>query len=159
MKPPSQPHVLTALLLSLIESKRKVPASGNIRAVLSPMQIVDTVHASAGFKLLIAEVRESNEGLLDGFWEVGDLLRKRGRVLGELKGEGENGGVGEKELSALMGMYDAVQANVDGLESGVSGVRSMDVWVGKFDVIRGDLRKESGRQVVGISFVGYRKIS
>jgi hypothetical protein len=93
------------------------------------MQIVDTVHASAGFKLLVAEVRDSNEGLLDGFWEVGDLLRKRGRVLGEFKGEGE------KELSALVGMYDAVQANVDGLEGGVSGVRSMDVWVGKFEAI------------------------
>lgn len=38
-KAQAQPHVLTALLLASLEAKRKEEGSGNIRTVLSPVQI------------------------------------------------------------------------------------------------------------------------
>ena len=130
MKTNSQSHVLTALLLSMNESKRKIHGRGNIRTVLSPRQIRENVEGD-GFGLLKEEVRESNAGLRDAYWEVSDLLRKREKVLRDLEGDG----VGEGELMALRSMYDAVQLNVDGLEGGLKGVRCMDVWVGKFGVV------------------------
>lgn len=125
-----------------MEAKRKVPTSANIRSVLSPKQIISSVTSEAsksietkerGFKLEKEEISITNEGMLDGFWEVGYNLRTREKVLGRL----EEQDVPEKELAAMSAMYDAVEASVGLLEveegkEGVRGVRCMDFWVGRF---------------------------
>lgn len=120
--------MLTALLLSSIEAKRKDEGMGNIRTVLSPAQIRAVIEASLTFKLVAQETVAANEGLLDAYWEVSDTLRQREKVLKTL---GEDG-VPEKELVAMSATYDAIEAAVGILEGGESEVRSMDVWVAKF---------------------------
>jgi hypothetical protein len=129
--PQTQPHVLTALLLASLEAKRKEEGSGNIRTVLSPAQIRSMAESSSAIRLAGEEIRAANEGLLDGYWEVSYTLRKKEKVLKTL---GEDG-VPEKELAAVVAMYDAVQATVGILEGGERGVRSMDVWVARFQVV------------------------
>lgn len=79
------------------------------------------------------ETNVTNEGMLDGYWEVSYNLRTREKVLGRL----EEQGVPEKELAAMSAMYDAVEASVALLEAPkgeekVRGVRSMDTWVSRF---------------------------
>jgi hypothetical protein len=130
-KPQAQPHVLTALLLASLEAKRKEEGGGNIRTVLSGVQIRSVTESSSAFKLSAQETRVTNEGLLDAYWEVSDTLRKREKVLQALGAEG----VPERELAAMVAMYDAIQAAVGVLDGGESGVRSMDVWVAKFQVV------------------------
>ncbi|KAK9385249.1 hypothetical protein V1515DRAFT_582209 [Lipomyces mesembrius] len=124
----AQPHVLTALLLASAAAKRKVEGDGNIRTVLSPTQICSMAQSSSAFKLSAQGTRAVNIGLLDAYWEVSDTLRQREGVL---KALGEEG-VSEKELAAMAAMYDAIKAAVGILGEGVRGVRSMDVWVAKF---------------------------
>lgn len=78
----------------------------------------------------------TNEGVLDGYWEVSYTLRTRDKALGRL----EEQGVSEKELAAMSAMYDAVEASVgllgkqQGLER-MKSVRSMDFWVAKFEAV------------------------
>lgn len=120
--------MITALLLASLEAKRKEEGHGNIRTVLSPAQIQSVTESSAAFKLSTQETRATNEGLRDAYWEVSDTLRNREPVLATFKEQG----VPEKELAAMVAMYDGIQAAVDVLEGGESGVRSMDVWVAKF---------------------------
>lgn len=135
MKINSQAHVLTALLFSLMEAKRDVPGDGNIRTILSPTKICEVVEAASSsalgskLKLEKQDIKESNEDLLDGHWEVSYLLRTREKILRKLSGEKS---VNPKELMAFSSIIDAVQSNVDGLEGGVKGVKSMDVWMAKF---------------------------
>ncbi|KAH8812299.1 S-adenosyl-L-methionine-dependent methyltransferase [Xylogone sp. PMI_703] len=127
-----QAHVLTTLLLTALEAKRDVPSSGNVRTVLSPVQVRGIVEGQGvGLKIEKEVIRESNEGLLDGHWEVNDMLRTRDKVLGELR-QRVCKGVNEKEVMVFSSMFDAVKANVDGLEGGVKGVKCMDHWVAKF---------------------------
>lgn len=78
----------------------------------------------------------TNEGMLDGYWETSYTLRTREKVLGRLKEQG----VPEGELTAMVAMYDAVEASVGLLEvkeeeERVRGVRSMDFWVGRFAAV------------------------
>jgi len=122
------PHVITALLLASLESKRKIPSHGNVRTVLSPAQITKEV-LGAGFKKVQEETKASNEGLLDGYWEASYALKTREKVLGALKEEG----VSEKELGALVAMYDSVEQGVGLLEDGAKGVKAMDYWAGIFE--------------------------
>ncbi|KDR72508.1 hypothetical protein GALMADRAFT_126077 [Galerina marginata CBS 339.88] len=131
-KPQSQPHVLTALLQANLEAKREVHSMANVRTVLSPHQILSNVTESGKFEPEKQETRASNEGLLDGFWEVSDVLKKRETLSAKLREDG----VGEKEVAAMMASFDAVEASVelldDGNKTGVKCVKSMDVWVGRF---------------------------
>lgn len=133
--PANYPHVLTTLLLSLLESKRGEESSGNIRTVLSPAQITKAVLAtpSSGdddkaFKLAKEVIRPTNEGMQDGFWEVSDVSTKREREVALLRANG----VSEAEVTAVEAMYDAVEQGVVGLDGGIKGVRAMDHWVGLF---------------------------
>jgi len=118
--------VLTALLRSLLETKREKEGDGNIRTVLSPKQIVDVVKG-AGWKVEREEVRETEGGMEDGYWEVGDVVRERESIL---KGEGMNLSEGERALVGCM--VGGIEQAVERLEGGVKGVRCMDVWVGRF---------------------------
>ena len=76
----------------------------------------------------------TNQGMLDGYWEVSYALRTREKVLGRLKEQGVPGA----ELAAMGAMYDAVEASVGLIdeaqekEERVRGVRSMDFWVATF---------------------------
>lgn len=62
---------------------------------------------------------------------MSDTLRKREKVL---KALGDDG-LPEKELAAMAAMYDAIQGAVGVLDGGESGVRSMDVWVARFQAV------------------------
>jgi hypothetical protein len=84
----------------------------------------------AGFEFEIEEVREGIKGQEDGRWETGYLLRRREKVVRELREQG----VGEREVLGLESMYDAVGTAVEWLEGGVEGVGCMDFWVGRWEV-------------------------
>jgi SAM-dependent methyltransferase len=125
----SVPHVLTAILRSLIEAKRPEPSGANIRTVLSPKQITDAITEGSGLKLVKEVTMETKEeGMKDGYWEVDYTLRKRGADLGRFI----EGKVPEAERVAIEGMYDAVQSTVDQI-GGVKGVRCMDFWGAVFE--------------------------
>lgn len=130
--PAAFPHVLTAFLRSSLEAKRKVPSSGNIRTVLSPVQITAAVTSSSSpenpLKLLRSTTERTNEGMLDGYWEVSDILRRREKEVATLK----DNGVSEGEVAVLESLWDGIESGVRELEGGVKGVRSMDFWEGVF---------------------------
>ncbi|KAH8602310.1 S-adenosyl-L-methionine-dependent methyltransferase [Bisporella sp. PMI_857] len=128
--PSTLPHVITALLLASVEAKRNIPGSGNIRTILSPAQIFQAVRDTGKFESRKEKLGASGEALKDGYWEVSDTLREREKVLDELKKEG----VGEKEIGALVAMYESVQAGVDILGD-VKDVKTMDWWAGLFKAI------------------------
>lgn len=98
------------------------------------MQISRVVEQAGGFRSKFSEVIRADEGLLDGHWEVGFSLNRREKTLKELVRED---GIGERDLAVLNAMYDALQASTDIVPGGVDGVRSMDVWVGRFDAVSG----------------------
>ncbi|KAH7417686.1 S-adenosyl-L-methionine-dependent methyltransferase [Cadophora sp. MPI-SDFR-AT-0126] len=144
------PHVQTALLLSLLETKREESSGGNVRTVLSPKQIADAVlstttttsssnsehhdgSATPSFTLQKQATLPSHPGLQDGFWEVSDLLRKREKEISSLRLREREGAVNGNEIAALEATYDTIDGMVEGLEAGVKGVRSMDYWVGVFE--------------------------
>jgi len=122
---------VTALLLANIEAKRLTPGSGNIRTVLSPQQIVKNVLEGGRFKLVEEKRERSGETLQDGFWEVSDLLRSREKFMKKLTEDG----VGEKELGAMVAMFDSVQTGVDAIGGNLKDVRTMDWWSGIFEGI------------------------
>ena len=136
----SFPHVLTAFLRSSLEAKRKVPSSRNIRTVLSPSQIISAVTSPTPssrqtgtgeekpLTLLRSKTERTNEGMLDGYWEVSDILRRREKEIARLK---ENG-VPEGEVVVLESLWDGIESGVKELEGGVKGGRSMDFWGGVF---------------------------
>jgi len=123
--PASVPHVLTALLLSLLESKREVESSGNIRTVLSPSQISSAVEA-VGWVKESSELQPTGEGLRHAYWEARDILAKREKIL-----NGEGMRLEEGERTVVRAMFDAIAQGVEGL-GGLEGVKCMDVWVAKF---------------------------
>lgn len=78
----------------------------------------------------------TNGGMLDGYWETSYALRSRRKALERLRGEG----VTEKAIGGLIATFDALEASVDLLDAPegkerVSGVRSMDFWVGRFKLV------------------------
>lgn len=122
------PHVWTALLRSLLEAKRPTPSGANIRAVLSPTQITEIVTGNdSGLLLVREEVKETTEGMKDGFWEVGYTLRKREADMQRLV----DTGVAAAERVQAAAYFDALQSAVQGI-GGVEGVKCMDFWVGVF---------------------------
>ncbi|TVY22400.1 Methyltransferase, partial [Lachnellula hyalina] len=124
---PSQlPHVLTALLLSLLESKRVVESTGNIRTVLSPAQISGMVRGtgvwvmenegeSSGSGGGGGELKVTGEGLKHAYWEIRDLMAKKERVLA-----GEGMRLLEAERTVVGAMFDAIEQGVQQL-GGVEG--------------------------------------
>jgi len=143
--------VLTALLWSLLESKRKEESSGNVRTVLSSRQIkniitsppsISTATTSPStttsssptikkFKLEKEQTIKANPGLRDAYWEVSYLLKKCERELETLK----KNGVSEAERAVVEAMFDAVESSVEVVEGGIEEVKGMDVWVGVFGFV------------------------
>ncbi|KFY77144.1 hypothetical protein V499_03402 [Pseudogymnoascus sp. VKM F-103] len=125
------PHVVTALLLANIEAKRLTPSTRNVRSVLSPQQIVNNVVEKGRFALVEETRGKSGDTLQDGYWEVSDLLRNRVKFLDRMKRDG----VSNKEIGALVAMFDSVQAGVDIIGGNVKDVKTMDWWTGVFEGI------------------------
>lgn len=123
--------MLTALLLANIEAKRLTPSTRNIRSVLSPQQIVKNVLGEGKFKLVKETREKSGDTVKDGYWEVSDLLGKRDKFLAKLKEDG----CSEKEIGALVAMFDSVQAGVDVFGGDVKNAKTMDWWGGIFEGI------------------------
>jgi hypothetical protein len=124
--PASVPHVLTALLRSLLETKRESESEGNIRTVLSPKQIVEVLQG-AEWAMEREEVQQTEEGMQDGYWEVRDVLREKEEIL-----SGDGMKLEEGEKTVIGAMVGAIELGVKGLEGGLEGVRCMDVWMGRF---------------------------
>jgi SAM-dependent methyltransferase len=125
----SIPHVWTALLRSLLEAKRPAPSSANIRAVLSPSQLKSITTSNSELRLLREKTGETEQLMMDGYWEVDYTLRKREIHVKRLVDQG----VGEAERVQVEAYFDALQGAVDDLgEKGVKGVRCMDFWAGVF---------------------------
>lgn len=101
-----------------------------MRTVLSPNQIRREVEVGR-WKCVKEGIESTNEGMLDGTWEVGHVLRSRGKMVKGL----EEDGVGEREIGVLGAMWDAVEMGIGGLEGGVKGVRAMDHWVGVYESV------------------------
>lgn len=74
---------------------------------------------------------KSGDTLQDGYWEVSDLLRNRVKFLDRLKRDG----VSNKEIGALVAMFDSVQVGVDTIGGDVKDVKTMDWWAGIFEGI------------------------
>jgi len=123
-RPEAQAHVLAALAQAALEC-RKPESSSNVRTVLSPARLKALAEA-AGWKEASSGSLQPGQGMLDGKWEVGAALGKgfERQVLEVVKDERERG--------VVLALRDAVGAAVGGLEEGLKGVRSMDVWVGVF---------------------------
>ncbi|KAH8652711.1 hypothetical protein BGZ60DRAFT_533574 [Tricladium varicosporioides] len=129
----SYPHVITSLLLSLIESKRKSESQENIRTVLSPLQISKIILTSGSFIHLRQETMETGQGMRDAYWEVRDVLRKikeSGDGMGLLEGTKDE--LSESEKAIIVAMGDAVFSAVNDVEGGLASVRCMDAWVAVF---------------------------
>jgi hypothetical protein len=140
--PNSVPHVWTALLRSLLESKRPTPSSANIRTVLSPEQIkkIITTNPSPSsssssssslpkLHLVKETTAPTKKEMQDGYWEVSYTLRKRDSDLKRLR---ENG-VQEREVVQVEANYDALENAVVGI-GGVEKAECMDWWGGVFGV-------------------------
>ncbi|KAH6702054.1 S-adenosyl-L-methionine-dependent methyltransferase [Leptodontidium sp. MPI-SDFR-AT-0119] len=153
------PHVLTALLLSTLESKRGEESSRNIRTVLSPAQITSAVLSTPTtstatttntpsetptpnphqkFHLLKQATLPSNPSLEDPYWETSYLLRTREKEIALLRERQRGGFVSESEIVDVEACYDVIEAMVGGLEGGVKGVGCMDFWVGVFGRVEVD---------------------
>ena len=125
--PEAFPHVLSALLNNTLESLQSDSSLRNIRTAQTPPQIIRAAE-SAGWALRMEQVITSAPGQLDG-------RREARMVLGEyLKSDLEAVQVNEGVRQMLYGMRDAVAASVARLDRGVDAVRSMDVWLARFEL-------------------------
>jgi len=126
-----QAHLLAVLLLGALESKRGIESEENVRCVRSPRAIRE-IFEKGGWRIEREDgARETGEGMHDGKWEVGALLRKKEKLMEEMRGVG----VGEKEEVWLEGAWDALRNCVDGYVGGVEGVKCMDHWACVFEQV------------------------
>ncbi|KAI0338388.1 S-adenosyl-L-methionine-dependent methyltransferase [Trametopsis cervina] len=124
--PLALPHVLAALTQASMEC-RKQESKSNIRTVLSP----SAIHAVALTVGLEAEMQETfapDVGMLDGSWEVGEVVGD------DYVRQIEEHVKDERERAVVLAMRDAVRANYDVLKVKGEKVRSMDVWVVRYKV-------------------------
>lgn len=116
---------MATLLWSSLEAKRNIPSTGNIRTVLSPLQIAKIIYEKSGMVLGKQAIRETGKGMRDGEWEVGSLLRGRERELEVLRRRG----VDERDVAVLEASFDTLYTATNVLNGGVKGLRCMDFWV------------------------------
>ncbi|MCJ1377092.1 hypothetical protein MMC17_000183 [Xylographa soralifera] len=118
------PHVLAALARANLEVHN--PASkANIRTAASPAWIKGCFEG-LGVRVRREEMVLPPDGLRDGVWEVGSVVAEEfGQDVARYCGDGG-------QAAAVLGIREAVVAAVKGLQAGVDGVRSMQVWVAEF---------------------------
>ncbi|EJT97267.1 hypothetical protein DACRYDRAFT_25090 [Dacryopinax primogenitus] len=118
-----QAHVFAALTQAALEC-RKPSSESNVRTVLSPSAI-KTLAQEAGWSLESERSITPELRLLDGRWEVGDVLDPAFEE--EVKENVQD----ERERGVIFALRDATQAAVDRVE-GMKGVGCMEVWVAVF---------------------------
>ncbi|KAI8190592.1 Methyltransferase ustM [Colletotrichum sp. SAR 10_66] len=123
--PSAQPHVLAALTQAALECRKK-DSESNVRTVLGPKRLTELALA-AGWQLETEALVQCGEGLLDGQWEVGACLSF------DFEREVEQHVSDERERAVVLASRDACEASLKGVQGGLKGVRSMDVWVAGFD--------------------------
>ncbi|EGN94530.1 hypothetical protein SERLA73DRAFT_188484 [Serpula lacrymans var. lacrymans S7.3] len=117
------PHVLAALTQASLEC-RNPNSKSNIRTVLSPVKI-KAMALEAGLGLESEIAIQSPIGMLDGHWEVAEVLgddfgKKISNVI-------EN----DRERGVVEALRDAVKVSKESLSPGTK-MRAMDVWCGSF---------------------------
>ncbi|KAL3291921.1 SAM-dependent methyltransferase [Colletotrichum asianum] len=122
--PSAQPHVLAALTQAALECRKK-DSESNVRTVLGPKRLTELALA-AGWQLETKALVQCGEDLLDGQWEVGACLSS------DFKREVEEHVSNERERAVVLASRDACEASLKGVQGGLKGVRSMDVWVAGF---------------------------
>lgn len=122
--PKSIPHVLATLTQASVECHKPISKS-NIRTVLSPSSI--KASALAASLTLEKETKITpNEGMFDGRWECGAVLRKGYRD------EIDENVTDEREKAVILAMQDSVRSNLELLTAKGENVRTMDVWMAVF---------------------------
>ncbi|KAH7906515.1 S-adenosyl-L-methionine-dependent methyltransferase [Hygrophoropsis aurantiaca] len=120
--PGAAPHLLAALAQAALECRIR-DSTSNIRTVVSP-EGVKALARTAGLELESERTVAAPEGMMDGQWEVGAMLRPEfGRRV-------EAAVADERERGVVLAMRDAVRASKEAL--GGEKVRAMDVWAGSF---------------------------
>lgn len=122
--PSAQPHVLATLTQAALEC-RKSDSDSNVRTVLGPKRLTDLALA-AGWQLESETRVKSEDGLLDGQWEVSACLSS------PFEKEVEEKVGDERERGMVLALRDACEASLEGVEGGQKGVKAMDVWVANF---------------------------
>lgn len=122
--PSAQPHVLAALTQASLEC-RKPESESNIRTVLGPKRLTELALA-AGWKLEKETLVQSDEGLLDGNWEISACLSASFER--EVREKIDD----EREQAAVLASRDACESSLNCVDGGRKGIRSMDVWVASF---------------------------
>lgn len=122
--PSAQPHVLAALTQAALECRKK-DSESNVRTVLGPKRLTELALA-AGWQLETEALVQCGESLLDGQWEVGACLGS------DFEREVEEHVSDERERAVVLASRDACEASLKGVQGGLKGVRSMDVWVAGF---------------------------
>jgi hypothetical protein len=122
--PSAQPHVLAALTQAALEC-RKGNSISNVRTVLGPKRLIELALA-AGWQLENETRVQSDEGLMDGQWEVSACLSP------SFEREIEVNVKDERERGVIFALRDVCEASLEGIQGGRMGVRAMDVWVASF---------------------------
>ncbi|KAA1477116.1 putative SAM-dependent methyltransferase [Dentipellis sp. KUC8613] len=118
-----QTHVLAALAQAALEAHNPAPES-NIRVVVAPAEL-KRLAGAAGLALLEESVVEPRENVLDGRWEVGEVVSEGfGERVQTLVRD-------ERQRGVIVALRDAVIAGVERV-GGLKNVRSMDVWCAAF---------------------------
>ncbi|MCJ1292602.1 hypothetical protein MMC34_004154 [Xylographa carneopallida] len=122
--PAQVPQVLAALARANLEVHN--PAStANIRTAVSPAWLRGCL-SGLGLRVRREATVLPPEGLRDGVWEVGSVVAEGfAEDVGRCCGDGA-------QAVAVLRIRDAVVAAVKGLQGGVEGVRSMQVWAAEF---------------------------
>jgi hypothetical protein len=120
----AQPHVLAALSQAALEC-RKPESTSNVRTVLGPRRLTELAIA-AGWTLESETHVQPEEELLDGRWEVSTCLST------SFEKDVEEHVSDERERSVILALRDACEASLEGVQRGLEGVMSMDVWVASF---------------------------
>ncbi|TFY70682.1 hypothetical protein EVG20_g2331 [Dentipellis fragilis] len=121
-------HVLAAFAQAALEAHNPTPRS-NIRILVSPAEL-RRMAGKAGLVLQEESVVEPKEDVLDGQWEVAEVVSKRfGESMEKLVRD-------ERQKSVVVALRDAVIASAEGV-GGLKKVRSMDVWCAVFGTGQG----------------------
>ena len=93
--------------------------------MLGPKRLTELTLA-AGWKLENQTVVQSDEGLLDGNWEISACLSA------SFEREVRENIDDEREQAAVLASRDACESSLNCVDGGRKGIRSMDVWVASF---------------------------
>jgi hypothetical protein len=109
---------------------RKSKSISNVRTVLGPKRLTELAIA-AGWQLKKETLVQSEDGLLDGQWEVSACLSS------SFEREVEEHVRDEGEKEVILALRDACEASLQGAQGGWKEVRAMDVCITSFFTFAG----------------------